>query len=361
MSEAPSWSAVVMPCLNEEGYLAAACASLGFGGGASATPLRCRLILVDNGSTDGTLDVCRTLQGELGELVVIVQESVRGHVPARHRGNLEAARIAAGDGIPPGQAVIIQADADTEYSPGYVDRVRAAYCGAPVVGRFVQAITLPPSDLLDTYPGVFAVMDVVDRSVVARFGLQEYDFVVDDKACAYGLDDYFTYGGHRREFFDDGTEILAETTRLMIASQALGLKNVEISEATVVHSQRRLFDHAAEHLATAGFPYTASKAFPGVRPVTLEKLESMALAGGSEIVESIAAMRAAHLVALMVLLPAQVIRACTGELPTDSYVRRILQDIPVRSIDEVAATPGRLLADVLDLAWDTGPPGLACW
>jgi hypothetical protein len=360
MPEAPRWSAVVMPCLNEEDYLTAACASLGFGGSVNPTPPQCRLILVDNGSTDRTLDICHALQDELGELVVIVQEPVRGHVPARHRGNMIAAQIAAAEGISPDQAVIIQADADTEYSAGYVDNVRAAYVDAPVDGQFVQAITVLPPDLRATYPRVFAAMDAVDQSMETRFGLQQYDFVVDDKACAYGLDDYFKCGAHRREFFRDGTEILAETTRLMIASQALGLKNIEIADATAIHSQRRFLHDAAQHLATAGFPYSARRASPGARPITLEKLESL-VTGESDVLESITAIRAVHLVALMVLLPAQVVRACTGELPTEPYVRRILRDMPARSLEDVATTPGQLLADVLDLVWGADSPSLACW
>lgn len=360
MSEAQRWSAVVMPCLNEEDYLTAACASLGFGGGVSPPP-QCRLILVDNGSTDRTLDVCRVLQGQIGELVVVVQESVQGHVPARHRGNLVAAQIAAADGVSPDEAVVIQADADTEYSLGYVNSVRAAYGDAPIDGQFVQAIAVPQPGFHATYPRVFAAMDAVDQSIAARFGVQQYDFVVDDKACAYGLDDYFKCGAHRREFFCDGTEILAETTRLMIASQALGMRSIEIADATVVHSQRRLLHDATQHLATAGFPYSCTRAFPGVQPVTLEMLERMVVADESAALEPIAAIRTAHLVALTVLLPAQVVRACTGELPTDPYVRRILLDIPTRSIDEVATAPGRLLADVLGLAWGTGSPSLARW
>jgi hypothetical protein len=338
-----------MPCLNEQDNLVAACRSLGFGR-AQEAPERCFLVLVDNGSTDATLDVCRRLRDVVGDAIAVVREPRRGHVPARHCGNVMAARVAAERGIPRSEVIVIQADADTRYSPGYVDAVRKVISNPSVVSPVGQAVTRLPPDLATAYPTVFARVDSIDREIEQRFGFSRYDFVVDDKACAYGLGDYVRWGGHRREYFGDGLELLAETTRLTIAGLAYGAERIDIVEASVVHSQRRLLSDAAQELAAAGFPYVGRRIFPDTQAVTLEHLERGAVAGDRKLLASISTVRAAHLAALMVVLPAHVGRALTGVLPADPGVRRVVASLPLRSIDEVVMTPGCLLGDVLDLA-----------
>jgi glycosyltransferase involved in cell wall biosynthesis len=67
MLDVQHWCTVVMPCLNEQDGLAASCRSLGFGS-AQLPPERCLLVLVDNGSTDSTLDICEGLRSEIGEV-----------------------------------------------------------------------------------------------------------------------------------------------------------------------------------------------------------------------------------------------------------------------------------------------------
>lgn len=355
MPDAKPWSAIVMPCLNEEHYLRSACESLGFGGG-DLPPSACYLILVDNGSTDTTLDQCQQLQDDVGASIVIVQEPVRGHVPARHRGNLVAAQLAAADGVADTEAVIIQTDADTCYSSRYVDRVRNVFSDSPSTGIFVQATTQFPADLCTRYPTLFTAIDAIDVSVEQRFGPQEYDVVVDDKACAYTLYDYFRWGAHRREYFDDGCEILAETTRLMIAARTHGVQRLHIDTASAIHSQRRLLTDTEEQLSTAGFPYSTKKKFTDTKPITLDELERLIAADDYEIFDAIRVVRTAHLVALMILLPAHLERTLTGTLPTDYHIRHILELIPKRSIKEASHTPGHLIGDVLNLVQDTQSP-----
>ena len=70
-----------------------------------AVPIRTQLIVVDDGSTDGTRDILARLQGELG-FTLLLQPRNRGKGAALRAG-FEAVR---------GDLVVIQ-DADLEYSP----------------------------------------------------------------------------------------------------------------------------------------------------------------------------------------------------------------------------------------------------
>ncbi len=342
-----------MPCLNEQDNLAAACWSLGFGS-AQMVPERCFLVLVDNRSTDATLDICEGLRSAVGDVVEVVQEPVRGHVPARHCGNVAAAHLAGTHGISLSELIIVQADADTQYSPGYVDRMREAISFASAGSPIGQAISLLSSDVRVSYPCVFSAIDLIDEAVESRFGSSPYDAVVDDKACGYRLGDYERWGGHRREYFCNGDELLAETTRLTIAGLTNGATRIDVADASVIHSQRRLLRDAAQELAAAGFPYDLRRIFPGIPPVTLNDLEHRAVAGDREHLDAIGAIRASHLLALTVLLPAQLARVLTGEMPADSGLVSALERLPRRSVRDAATTPGLLLSDVLDLALASG-------
>jgi hypothetical protein len=340
-----------MPCLNEQDGLLATCRSLGFDR-FREPPERCFLVLVDNGSTDRTPTVCRALQSEVGAVVVVVSEPERGYVPARHRGNLAAAHIARTLGIPPETFVVIQADADAIYSPDYVNTVRNAISHGTAEGRIGHAIIarIPGLDL--RYPRVFSAVDAADQAIQQRFGAPEPDALVDDKACAYTLGDYERWGGHRREYLADGSELLAETTRLTIAGLAHGAGRVEIVEASVVHSQRRLLTDAALHLAAAGFPYANRRIVSDRTAVRLDDLERMVASGEREVLDEIVTTRIAHLAALTVVLPAHLVRTLTGQLPEDPSTRAALNDLPHRTVHDASTTPGRLLGDVLELAWD---------
>jgi hypothetical protein len=354
MHHVQQWSAVVMPCLNEQDNLAAACGSLGFGG-VQGAPERCLLVLVDNGSTDATLDICEGLRSDVGDVVKIARELVRGHVPARHCGNVEVAHFADANGISVSEFIIVQADADTQYSPRYVDRMREAISSGPAgTSSIGQAVSQLLPTVRAEHPCVFAAVDLIDEAVESRFGSSQYDVIIDDKACAYWLGDYEQWGGHRREYFRDGGELLAETTRLAIAGLTHGATRIDVADASVIHSQRRLLGDAVQELAAAGFPYAGRRIFAGILPVTLDDLERRVVAGDRKLLDAIVAARASHLIALLVLLPAHLARVLTGEVPGDSGLEAALERLPRRSILEAAKTPGRLLNDVLDLALTSG-------
>src|SRR4051794_26936693 len=81
--------AVVLPSFNEEAALRNTCKSLGFLK-LAMDPLASRtfLFIVDNGSTDGTLEVAREIQHDAYSGVIFIgQEKERGYVPPRHTGN----------------------------------------------------------------------------------------------------------------------------------------------------------------------------------------------------------------------------------------------------------------------------------
>jgi glycosyltransferase involved in cell wall biosynthesis len=111
--------AVVVPCLNEEQNVVATCRSLGFGVGGYHNGA---LILVDNGSTDHTLEVARNIQASArAESVHVVEEQDRGFVPARARGVQVVCEVATARGLTNTSVLIIQADADTLYDSHYVE------------------------------------------------------------------------------------------------------------------------------------------------------------------------------------------------------------------------------------------------
>lgn len=95
--------AVVMPVYNEAPFLVRTIASLA----AQTRPFR--LIVVDNGSTDGSGAIARRLLSRLGLDGAVVTEARPGPVPALARGMREV-----------GTEFVATCDADTTYPPHYL-------------------------------------------------------------------------------------------------------------------------------------------------------------------------------------------------------------------------------------------------
>ncbi len=108
---------MVIPAWNEEAYLAAALASVR---GQGAPPGTIEVIVVDNGSTDGTVEVARDFARASPEpRVRVVLDGERGRARAKNVG----ARAARG-------RVLLFLDADSRMGPGLVDAVlRRVACG----------------------------------------------------------------------------------------------------------------------------------------------------------------------------------------------------------------------------------------
>lgn len=352
MRASARWASfVVVPCLNERESLEATCRSLGFAASVEP-PDGCGLILVDNGSTDGSVQLCEWIRDASPGSVVVAQESERGYVPARRHGIDIAAEITQDADIPADRVIIIQADADTGYSAGYAVAMRDALSRAGP-GHLAQAITTRPAEFAHQHPLVLE-LENADQLDGLDDRDRDFDIIVDDKACAFTLSDYRRWGGHRREYLPDGEELLAETTRLFIAARLNGATRVDVDGAMVSHSLRRIEADAVQELAAAGFPYSRRRMLGG-EPLTLDALEDRVASGDRTILEQIRAVRHAHLVGLFEMLPAHLARS-VGVMRTDSRALRALDALPPRHHDEAVTRPGQLLADVLDLIAQ-GPDG----
>lgn len=246
-------SAIVIPCLNEEHIIISTCASLGFGIGTYAAPRETFLILVDNGSHDGTSQKMEEVKARSpAGTVVIVAEPERGYVPARHRGVLEARNVAQAMGISEQEFLILQADADTQYSAHYVLEMCAAANGQR--NFLLEGISDPWAGFDQTYSGYRALSERVDAPLGSLFVENAHDVVVSDFVAGYLLSDYLAWGGHRREFNRRGDEIFAETSRLFIRAKLCGARRLTVTTAIGQHSRRKISQHPVLHFATAGFP-----------------------------------------------------------------------------------------------------------
>jgi glycosyltransferase involved in cell wall biosynthesis len=250
-------SAIVIPCLNEEHIISSTCASLGFGIGPHAAPRETFLILVDNGSNDGTSQRLQEVKSHSpAGTVVTVYEPERGYVPARHRGALEARKVAQVKGVSEEEFLILQADADTQYSPDYALEMGAAASGQR--DFLLEGISDPWSGFDQTYSGYRALSEGVDAPLGSLFANDAHDVIISDFISGYLLSDYFAWGGHRREFNRQGDEIFAETSRLFIRAKMRGARRLKVANAVGQHSRRKISRQPVLHFATAGFPREVS-------------------------------------------------------------------------------------------------------
>lgn len=299
-------AAIVIPCLNEREAIPSAARSLGFGLGDDATPEDTLLVLVDNGSVDGTRDaLTRIGRTSRRDAVVVVDEAERGYVPPRSAGVEAAARVAQAQGILPSELLILQGDADTIYHEGYVRAFRsAAEDRRPAL---FEGLTHPPHRFLEGHPGYQHLADAVDEEMRPFLVDDALDVMVDDKVCGYSLAGYRVWGGHRREYRSDGREIHAETSRLFLRGKAAGAVHVRVPHAEATPSRRKILRNPIRHFATGGFPRDEawwrswSRGYSGPRGLPEFERED----ARKRLVAAVA-MRKAHLLALMSALPLMV-------------------------------------------------------
>jgi glycosyltransferase involved in cell wall biosynthesis len=297
--------AAVLPCLNEAELLPSTCASLGFAEGQTP-PNDTVLVLVDNGSNDGTQEFAESLRASLPQdTVLVAHEPERGYVPPRVRGNAVAAEAAARWGISPEMLLIAQADADTRYSPGYLEELRRE-AEAAGVGILVNACMTWPNEFQMRHCAYFDLCDRVDEEFAPWLMDHPADVMVSDNSCGYRYSDYLRWGGHRRERASGGDEIHAETTRLYIRGRASGARRRLCPAAVACHSPRRLVAESALSTATAGFPRESRfRAIWAEKYTGPNSLDAIAAAARADIAPVITARRA-HLWGLFVLLPALI-------------------------------------------------------
>lgn len=341
---------IVIPCLDEAELLRATCESLGFSGNPLDQPSDTTLVIVDNGSTDGSLSIARRIQQQSApKTVVVAQEAQRGFVPPRVTGGLLAADIAETNHLPGRQTLVLQADADTTYCDGYVTAMRraAASTGPHTLLEGIAEFSPGVQERLGPYLRLVAE---TDERVLASIDLPpQKDLICTDAVSAYLLEDYWAWGGHQREYAGD-EEILAETTRLRIRSLPHGGNKQRVQDALAFPSERKAVRLPAEEFATAGFPrgqrWRSAWRRGYLGPATAE--EFGAARDHPEVRRAIH-VRKRHLLALFGLLPLHAARALgESSLQYASVgLRNLAASLPSRGFTVVAREPGLLIIDIL--------------
>jgi glycosyltransferase involved in cell wall biosynthesis len=305
--------AVVIPCLNEARLIATTAKSLGFGQGRARTPSETSLILVDNGSEDGTPAVLtRIRDASRPGSVLLVGESERGYVPARHSGVRAARDLTETAGHSPNEVLILQADADTIYRDGYVEAMRAAAIDAGP-NMLIEGTTRPPSQFVRKHPGYQRLDAAIEAAVKPLYVTDEADIIVDDKVAGFWLATYFAWGSHRREYNSRGAELHAETARLFIRGKLRGGAKVRAANAVATPSRRKIIQNPIRHFANGGFPREESwwrawhTNYTGPLDLAAFEDEGKYIALAPAIVS-----RKAHLAALFGILPTVIERTLRG-------------------------------------------------
>ena len=335
---------IVIPCLNEADCIEATCKSLGFGDGAEPGA---RLVLVDNGSSDATLQVLGGIQrASPPGRVLVTRELHRGYVSARRAGMAAILAQTHHEQLRDDLVLVLQADADTIYLPGYVSTMQGAHSG--VRGQLLEGSAVTSRDFNLEFPAFANLCREVDGEMEPWFAAEEAQVVVDDKVCAFLLADYLAWGEHQDDFDDRGVPVLAETTRLHLrAKRCAPVSRCRVEAAVALPSRRRLRTQAPGYFACSGFPRQSEwmNAW-GARDEAESFLRSPerwpAL---SRLVRS----RQRHQLALFALLPAVVEKL--NDLP-----RGLAALADAVRTSSVARSPGSLLSLMLKLADDEHGP-----
>lgn len=349
---------VVMPCLNEADLIARTTASLGFSDKGDA-PSDTHLVVVDNGSTDGTIDILDHIRNATNAPVHVYSEAQRGYVPPRRRGVIEAAEIAKRLSADPADVLILQADADADYKPGYVAAMQAAAAGQ--AGVIFEGSIRRPDEFVEAHPDYVAAEHLVDDEVETRLAADEEEVVVDDKVCGYRLADYNLWGGLFEERTAEGDAIHVETTRLfMRARLAHGARKVRVNPAGAAPSRRKVALNPWLHYATVGFPREDSWVRASAQQAGCSddphNIDRFALAVLDGIEPAAVYLRRAHQLALFRFLPALVAIALEGDIPADLApdVLAALDELPRWSRAGLQIDPGKAIIEMLGLI-DTHP------
>jgi hypothetical protein len=238
--------------------------------------------------------------------VFIVSEEERGYVPPRHRGVLKAREIAVAGRILEQRLLILQADADTKYSVGYVAAMRNAVRGR--IGNFlVEGVSHPLPEFDPSYQAYRALSERIDAPLQRLLVDECHDVIVGDNISGYMLRDYFAWGGHRREYNRNGDEIYAETSRLYIKAKLLGARKLKVPDAIGYHSRRKIIQNPVLHFATAGFPRELSWCAAWNRSYAgPNKLEAFANVDIERELQHASFIRQAHSLTLFGLLPVHI-------------------------------------------------------
>lgn len=339
---------VVMPCLDEVDYVGDAVASLlqpaGDGG---PEPL---VVVVDNGSSDGTLEMLADIDRRHPGRIHVELEAERGYVPPRRRGVAAAARISGERGVPRREVLVLQADADTIYRPGYVAAMRSAAMDAE--GAILEGSIRRPPAFEAEHPVYVEAERTVDAAIEPLEAMDDDDVVVDDKVCAYRLSDYLAWGGLFEERSDAGDPIHAETTRMFIRARLrFGTAKVRVNPAGALPSRRRALENARYHFATLGFPRERSWAARVSGGWMASDIDAFARAVLDDRERLAVRLRICHLLALFRFLPAIILDAAgsSSALLAEPDVAAALAHCGRRGRTALAERPALAILDVLGL------------
>ena len=336
---------VVIPCYNEQKNLARTCASLGFSGRNcnSNSNYEVSLVLVDNASTDRTAEVMTQIRDSaLPRKVIIIREPIRGYVPARHSGVIKVMELVRQQSLLPDAILILQADADTIYLPGYIDAMQAAFSGRR--GELMEGAAVTGRRFIAKFRQFDMLCRNIDRSMEPWFAEEREQIIVDDKVCGYSLSDYWDWGGHTQEVDSLGREIHAETTRLFMRAKRTGSANrIKVDDAYAVPSRRKLWTQSLAYFASAGFPRSVewSSSWGSYSKLSNEFLNEPS---SCPVLEKAIRSRQRHLIALFALLPA-MIHSGTIKSP---YLTTLASSLCKTTGD----LPGQMLGTLLSLADD---------
>ncbi len=166
---------VVCACLNAAATLALQLDALA----AQATSFAWELIMVDDGSSDGTPDLTRRYAGRIANLTVIDSAGLR---PQAEGMNIGAAKAAG--------RYLVFLDGDDEIAPGYLEAMKAALDDNPVVGARIDDEALnPPFTRVRVKPmqrhGLTVMHDFLPVTVGAAMGIHKDVF---DKLDGWDVD-----------------------------------------------------------------------------------------------------------------------------------------------------------------------------
>ncbi len=342
---------VVIPCFNEAKNISAVCKSLGFGIGKTKIKNNNTLFIVDNNSTDNTYEILKDIRkNSKAGSVIIGKETVQGFIPARERGNLMVLEFCKRKHLLPENILIVQADADTIYSKGYLDAMKKESLTSGENTMLQACISYLPSFRVK-YSKYLQMCERIDNRYNSFSpGQLDDDIIIDDKVAAYRLSDYFKWGGYIREYTSRGDEIYSETSRLFIRSKIKNAKR-RMVDTFAFHSARKIVANPLLSLATAGFPHERfnleqlKAIYQDHLPLDLRNFNLK-----NHKIKRAAKQRELHILTLLTILPYHVavtLDKKTRIIPSQfaAFLRTIL---PKRKKADLKNRPGVFFLDSID-------------
>lgn len=252
----PTGIDLVIPAYDEAEALPALVANLAAqvdGAGRRLPRGSWRLVLVDNGSGDGTAEVAERLGSDPAHPeTVVLREPEKGVVPARIRGSAFVLQPAERERFP----FVVHADADNLFPPTFLHEVaeRLAAGATDVVTR----VGYHPLDFWRRVPAVvrrhraevgtlhfdeetLRELEISERGALfTRRIFADFGHVPHQCGLAMSKEAFARAGGYQRERWPDGSEMLGEARNLLYRLARIGARLAWVAEPPIVLNPRRL-------------------------------------------------------------------------------------------------------------------------